>query len=158
MRRVILAVVTIVSTALPLIGIAPADAAKPTIQRSGETVVDLHFPAQTLCSFPLDVHQVSRTKLITFVDGSGDPTRAISTGPIHDWETNVATGQTLFNSISGPSFFDAAGALVRGTGSWSGVQLKDGTWVRTHGLITFNTHLLVTAVRGRVEDLCGSFA
>jgi hypothetical protein len=158
MRRVILAVVTIATIASPMIGLAPAHAAKPAMQRSGETVVDLHFPAHTLCSFPLDVHQVSRTKLITFVDANGHPTRAISTGPIHDWETDVATGQTQFHSISGPSFFDATGALVRGTGSWSGVQLEDGTWVRTHGLITFDMALLVTAVRGRVEDLCGSFA
>jgi hypothetical protein len=144
--------------ALPLIGVAPAHATKPVMQRSGETVVDLHFPAHTVCSFPLDVHQELRTKLITFVDANGDPTRAISTGSIHDWETNAATGETQFYSISGPSFFDATGALVRGTGAWSGVQLEDGTWVRTHGLITFNMDLLVTAVRGRVEGLCESFA
>ena len=48
--------------------------------------------------------------------------------------------------------------LVWGTGSWSGVQLQDGTWVRTHGLIRFDANLLVTEVRGRVEPLCDSFA
>lgn len=155
MRRLCLVAAAI--GCLTLLSVAPANAAKPTMQRT-RTVVDLHFPAGTLCAFPLDVHQVLNTKLITFVDSDGHRTRAISTGKIHDWETNAATGETEFHSISGPSFFDATGALVRGTGSWSGVQLQDGTWVRTHGLITFDADLLLTSVRGYVEPLCDSLA
>ena len=85
-----------------------------------------------------------KARFITFVDAAGDPIRSISTGKIHDWETNATTGETQFHSISGPSFFDATGALVWGTGGWSGVQLEDGTWVRTHGLIRFDANLLVT--------------
>ncbi len=72
--------------------------------------------------------------------------------------TNADTGETQFHIVSGPSFFDATGALVWGTGSWTGVQLKDGTIVRTHGLIRFDANLLVTGVHGRVEPLCDSFA
>ena len=58
----------------------------------------------------------------------------------------------------GPSFFDATGALVRGTGGWSGVQLQDGTWVRTRGMITFDANQLIQTVRGHVESLCGTLA
>jgi hypothetical protein len=111
-----------------------------------------------VCAFPVDVHQVLKTQYIEFVDRNGNVVRAISTGKIHDWETNAATGYTEFHSISGPSFFDATGALIRGTGAWSGVQLQDGTWVRTHGLITFDANLLLETVRGRVEPLCDSLA
>jgi hypothetical protein len=134
-----------------------AHAAKPVIQ-TAEAVVDLHFQAGDVCSFPVDVHQELKVRFITFTDANGDPTRSISTGKIHDWETNARTGKTLFFSISGPSFFDATGALVRGTGAWSGVQLQDGTWVRTHGLITFDANLLVETVRGHVESLCDTLA
>jgi hypothetical protein len=140
------------------LGLAPATAAKPQMNRGGVTVVDLHFPAGAICDFALDVHQVMKTKFITFVDANGDPTRSISTGRIHAWETNADTGRTLFLSISGPSFFDAAGALVRGTGGWSGVQLEDGTWIHARGLLTFDANQLVTSVRGHVEPLCESLA
>lgn len=156
MRRI--CVVSLLIVSVVALGLAPANAAKPQIDRSGVTVVDLHFPAGALCDFALDVHQVLKTKLITFVDANGDPTRAISTGRIHVWETNADTGRTLFLSISGPSFFDATGALVRGTGGWSGVQLEDGTWIHARGLLTFNANLLVTSVRGHVEPLCDSLA
>jgi hypothetical protein len=156
MRRI--ALFAVIVAVLSLVGLTPASATRPSITRSGETVVDLHFPAGSVCPFPLDVHQVLKTQYIEFVDRNGDVVRAISTGKIHDWETNAATGYTEFHSISGPSFFDATGALVRGTGGWSGVQLQDGTWVRTHGLITFDANLLVQTVRGRVEPLCDSLA
>jgi hypothetical protein len=135
-----------------------AHAAKPVIEGGNQTVSDLHFPAGTVCPFALDVHQVIKVKLITFLDADGNPTRAIVTGKILDWETNAETGYTEFHSISGPSFFDATGALVRGTGGWSGVQLQDGTWVRTHGLLTFDENSMIETVRGTVESLCDTLA
>jgi hypothetical protein len=140
------------------LGAAPASATKPVIQRGGETTVDLDFPPGAVCGFAVHVHLEMKTTLKTFVDANGNPTRGVSTGRLHAWETNVETGETQFHSISGPSFFDAAGALVMGTGAWSGIQLQDGTWIRAHGLITFDADSLVTAVRGRVEPLCASFA
>ncbi len=142
---------------LMLTSAGTAGATKPVTQR-GSSVLDLHFPAGTVCPFTLDVHQESKVRFTTFVDADGNPTRSISTGRIHSWETNADTGETQFHSVSGPSFFDATGALVLGTGSWTGVQLKDGTIVRTHGLIRFDANLLVTEVHGRVEPLCDSFA
>ena len=84
--------------------------------------------------------------------------RGIATGRIHAWETNVTTGKTVFRSISGPSFFDASGALVMGTGASSGHQLQDGTWIHANGLITFDANGLVIAVRGHVEPLCDALA
>jgi hypothetical protein len=140
------------------LGAAPASATKPVFQRGGEATVDLDFPAGAVCDFALHVRLEMKTTLKTFVDANGDPTRGISTGRLHAWETNVETGETQFHSISGPSFFDAAGALVMGTGAWSGIQLQDGTWIRAHGLITFDADSLVTSVRGHVEPLCASFA
>jgi hypothetical protein len=155
MKRTLLVLSSI--ACLVLISAGSAGAAKPIMQKGGDTVVDLHFPAGTVCSFPLDVHQELKAKFITFVDANGDPIRSISTGKIHVWETNADTGETQFRSISGPSFFDATGALVWGTGGWSGVQLQDGTWVRTRGLIGFDANALVETVRGHVESLCGTF-
>jgi hypothetical protein len=157
MRRI--ALLGVMTAVLSFIGVAPTFATPPTISKAtAETVVDLHFSAGDVCSFPVDVHQVWKTRYIEFVDRNGDVVRAISTGKIHDWETNARTGKTEFHSISGPSFFDATGALVRGTGAWSGVQLQDGTWVRTHGLITFDENLLIETLRGHVESLCDSLA
>ena len=136
----------------------PANAAPPVIQRGGEAVVDLDFPAGAMCDFAVHVHLELKTTLITFVDASGNPVRGISVGKLHAWETNVETGETQFHSISGPSFFDGSGTLVTGTGAWSGIQLEDGTWIRAHGLITFDANALVTSVRGHVEPLCGALA
>ena len=158
MRRLWL-VLSSVSCLLLIAGTGTAaHATKPVIEKAGNTVVDLHFPAGTVCPFPLGVHQELKVTFKTFVDANGNTIRSISTGRIHDWETNRRTGETQFFSISGPSFFDATGALIRGTGAWSGVQLEDGTWVRTHGMITFNEDLLVETVRGHVESLCGTLA
>jgi hypothetical protein len=143
-----------------LIGLAatPANATPPVMSGGDEVEVDLHFPAGVICSFPVDVHLEMKTRTITFVDANGVPTRGISVGRIHAWETNAITGTTVFNSISGPSFFDGSGALVMGTGSWSGIQLQDGTWIRANGLITFDANVLVSSVRGHVEPICPTLA
>jgi hypothetical protein len=137
----------------------PAASAAPPSISGGEVVeVDLSFPAGAVCDFPVDVHLVLQTRSITFLDANGDPTRGISVGRIHVWETNADTGQTHFSSISGPSFFDGSNVLLRGTGSWSGIQLQDGTWIRASGLIWFDANGLVTAVRGHVEPLCDALS
>jgi hypothetical protein len=134
---------------------APAASAAPPSISGGQLVeVDLAFPPGAVCEFAVDVHLVLKTRSITFLDANGDPTPALLVGRLQAWESNAETGQTHFSSIAGPSFFDASGALVRGTGSWSGIQLQDGTWVRASGLITFDANVLVTAVRGHVEPLC----
>jgi hypothetical protein len=135
-----------------------ASASQPTIAGGELVVVDLSFPAGAVCDFAVDVHLVQKVRSITFVDASGDPTGGLSVGRLQVWETNAETGTTHFSSIAGPSFFDASGALVRGTGSWSGIQLEDGTWIRANGLITFDANALVTAVRGHVEPLCAALA
>jgi len=138
--------------------VVPASAAKPIMDRGGAIEYDINLPAGAVCEFPVDVHVAQKTKTTTFVDRNGDPTRGISTGQIHVWETNGTTGKTVFSSISGPSFFDASGALVWGTGGWSGIQLQDGTWIHAHGLIAFDENSLVSWVRGHVEPLCDVLA
>jgi hypothetical protein len=137
-----------------LIATPSASAAPPSISGGQLVEVDLAFPPGAVCDFGVEVHLELKARTITFVDANGDPTGGLSVGRIHVWETNAETGQTHFSSISGPSFFDASGALVRGTGSWSGIQLEDGTWIRANGNITFDANVLVTAVRGHVEPLC----
>ena len=139
-------------------GAAAASATPPVVSGGDEVEVDLSFPAGAVCAFPVDVHLEFRTTTRTFVDANGVPTRGISTGRIHAWETNAITGTTVFSSISGPSFFDASGALIMGTGSWSGIQLQDGTWIHANGLITFDANVLVVSVRGHVEPLCDALA
>jgi hypothetical protein len=143
-----------------ILGFATGPAnATPPLREGGDAIeVDLQFPAGAICAFPVDVHLELKTILITFVDANGVPTRGISTGRIHVWETNAITGTTVFSSISGPSFFDASGSLIMGTGSWSGIQLQDETWIRASGLITFDVNVLVVAVRGHVEPLCDALA
>ena len=139
-------------------GVAAASATPPVMEGGDEVEVDLSFPAGAVCAFPVDVHLEMKTRTKTFVDANGVPTRGITTGRIHAWETNVTTGKTVFRSISGPSFFDGSGALVMGTGAWSGIQLQDGTWIHANGLITFDANGLVIAVRGHVEPLCDALA
>jgi hypothetical protein len=135
-----------------------AAAEQPTIEGGDLVVIDLTFPAGAVCDFAVDVHLVQKVRSITFVDANGDPTRGLSVGRLQAWETNAETGTTHFSSIAGPSFLDASGALERGTGSWSGIQLQDGTWIRANGLITFDANSLVTAVRGHVEPLCAALS
>ena len=156
MRKLWLMVLT---TSCLVIGAGTAAlAAPPTIQRGAEATVDLHFPAGTVCAFPVDVHQEMKVKFITFVDASGNPIRSISTGKITIGRRTSGPARPSSAAVSGPSFFDATGALVRGTGGWSGVQLQDGTWVRTRGMITFDANQLIETVRGHVESLCGTLA
>ena len=140
------------------LGAAAASATPPGREGGDEVEIDLSFPAGAVCAFPVDVHLEMKTRTTTFVDASGVPTRGITTGRIDAWEANVTTGKTVFRSISGPSFFDASGALIMGTGSWSGIQLPNGTWVHANGLITFDANGLVAAVRGHVEPLCDALA
>ena len=136
----------------------PAGADPPVMSGGEEVVVDLSFPAGVVCAFPVDVHLEMKTRTITFVDANGVPTRGISVGRIHASETNALTGTTNFLSISGPSFFDGNGVLLMGTGTWSGIQLQDGTWIHANGLITFDANVLVESVRGHVEPLCDTLA
>ena len=143
---------------LLVFGSVSASATPPVRSGGQEVEVDLQFPAGVVCAFPVDVHLEMKTTSITFVDANGVPTRGITVGRIHAIETNAITGTSVFNSISGPSFFDASGALIMGTGSWSGIQLQDGTWIRANGLITFDANVLVVAVRGHVEPLCDALA
>jgi hypothetical protein len=153
------AITFVVSVLASIVIASPVASAAPPLREGGGAVeVDLQFPAGAVCDFAVDVHLEMRTTTTTFVDANGDPIRGISTGKILAWETNADTGTTVFHSISGPSFFDASGALVWGTGAWSGIQLEDGTWIRAHGLIAFDANAMVTAVRGQVEPLCASLA
>jgi hypothetical protein len=152
MRRLWLSLMVLVG--LAVLGVAPANAVPPVRSGGDEVEVDLAFPAGVICDFPVDVHLEMKSISITFVDANGVPTRGISVGRIHAVETNALTGNSVFSSISGPSFFDASGALIMGTGTWSGIQLQDGTWIHASGLITFDADVLVTAVRGHVEPLC----
>jgi hypothetical protein len=155
MRRVCLLAIVV---GLMGFGVAAASATPPVMVGGDEIEVDLSFPAGAVCAFPVDVHLEMKTTTRTFVDANGVPTRGIATGRILAWETNVSTGTTVFSSISGPTFFDGSGALIMGTGAWSGIQLQDGTWIHANGLITFDANVLVVAVRGHVEPLCDVLA
>ena len=152
MRRTLAATLIGLSlVALP----AAATAAPPSIDTtSGRFEIDIDFPAGSFCDDALVVHLKSRTRTITFLDRNGDPIRSLTTGRLEAWVTNPSSGITVYQNIPGPSFFDAAGILVRGTGPWSGIQTVDGVTVSVWGNISFDADGLVTAVRGRVVPLC----
>jgi hypothetical protein len=141
------AVVTILSTGV-------ASAIPPTHERSSDVFdVDL---GDELCGFPLLAHVEQTVKLTTFYDADGNPVRGILRGPITVTFTNGDTGETIRLAIPGPSFFDAEGNLIRGTGTWA-TFTSDGGFVWAAGNITFDEFGNATEIRGRAVSVCDLF-
>jgi hypothetical protein len=135
-----------------------AGAVAPELVKTGVEEFDLSVPAGAFCDFSVSVHVRQRLTIRTFFGPDGEPVGGSATGFIEAWVTNDETGTTVHQIIPGPSFFDATGALVRGTGPWSGILTVDGVAISAWGNISFNADSLVTAVRGRVEPLCPTLA
>ena len=94
----------------------PAGAATPEISRYSFSVTEQIDLAA--CGFPITAVVRGKGQTLLFYDGDGVPVRGLSTGPISVVFTNASTGATAGYSISGPSFYDADGELLRGTGRW----------------------------------------
>ena len=139
--------VLILAWALP----STASATPPTHDRSSDEF-DVDF-GDELCGFDLLAHVEQTVTLTTFYDKAGNPKRAVLTGPITVWFTNADTAGMVRLSISGPSFFDADGALIRGAGTWA-VFTPEGDFVWAAGHLVFDENGNVLEIRGRAVSVC----
>lgn len=145
-RRIFATVV--LALGLPLIPSAPATATPP--ERSTFQIDDV-FPFD-VCPFPLMAHVVGMNHRITFVDASGNPTREFLGGQLFITFTRDDTGFSRRFTLSGPTFFDANGTPMRGTGRWV-AGIEGVGYVIASGNLQFDIGLLVN-IRGRYQELC----
>ena len=144
--RAILAIGSLIAILGP-VGIA--NAAKP--ERFSFPVDDvLSFD---VCSFDMTAHVVGKNHLIFFVDGSGNVIRGFLAGPLSVTFTRNDTGASRRFTISGPSFFDATGTIVRGTGRWAAPTV-DGTFVIASGNLMMDAFGAIVEANGNLRDLC----
>ena len=106
-----------------------------------------------VCAFDMTAHVVGKNHLSFFVDGDGNVIRGHLAGQLSVTFTRDDTGATRTFTISGPSFFDASGTLVRGTGRWATVTV-DGTFVIASGNLMMDATATILAANGNLRDLC----
>jgi hypothetical protein len=156
MKRKTVLAATLVAVVLA-IGPVPSALAHPPIhERFGVEEFEIFIGAE-LCGFDVLVEVRQRFHLTLFVDGDGNVTGGHTTGALVAWLTNLESGRTIRRVIPGPSFLDADGAVVRGTGPWAFIFTIDGDVINAWGHITFENGLVV-GVRGRTESFCGVLA
>jgi hypothetical protein len=147
--RKALAILAIGSMIAILGPVGIANAAKP--QRFSFPVDDvLGFDA---CSFDMTAHVVGKNHLIFFVDGDGNVIRGFLAGQLSVTFTRDDTGASRRFTISGPSFFDATGTIVRGTGRWAAPTV-DGTFVIASGNLMMDASGAIVEANGNLRDLC----
>lgn len=88
-----------------------------------------------------------------YLNSDGDPVRGILTGRLIAWFTNGDTGATRRLSISGPTFMDADGRTVRGTGSWATFTV-DGDFVWATGNMDMDDFGTILRLRGHQRLVC----
>lgn len=152
MRRLLVAVLTIAGV---LTFAGPASAAKPQITAGTPFEVEIPFP--DVCEFSMTAVVSGRSHSITFVDASGTTIRGFSGGQLSVTWTRDDTGFSRTFSIAGPTFYDATGDAVRGTGRWT-TPLEGTGWVLANGNLTFDGFQdgfsLITSYRGHVTSIC----
>jgi len=150
----------LISTGVVALGAAfwigpPAQAAAPTRTPPTAFVVDIPFP--DVCDFPMTATVQGRTHSLTFVDSSGSVIRGFAGGQLFVTWTRDDTGFSRTFAISGPTFFDATGAAVRGTGSWT-TPMVDVGWVLAHGNLTLDGlqdgFSLISSMNGTSTSIC----
>jgi hypothetical protein len=132
-----------------------ANAAKPSITAPSSFEVEIPFP--DMCSFPMTAIVRGRTLSITFLDASGTAIRGFAGGQLFVTYTRDDTGFSRTFAISGPTFFDATGAAVRGAGRWT-TPMVDAGWVLANGNLTFDGtedgFSLISTMSGNAVSLC----
>jgi hypothetical protein len=126
-----------------------ANAAKP--QRFSFPVDDVL--QLDVCSFDMTAHVVGKNHLTFFVDGDGNVIRGFLAGQLSVTFTRDDTGASRTFTISGPSFFDATGTIVRGTGRWA-TPTADGTFVIASGDLMMDASGAIVEANGNRRDLC----
>lgn len=145
-RRILATVVLALGLLVPS---APATATPP--ERSTFQIDDV-FPFD-VCPFPLTAHVVGKNHRITFVDASGNATREFLGGQLFITFTRDDTGFSRRFTLSGPTFFDARGTPLRGTGRWV-AAIEDVGYVIASGNLQFGDGGLIVGIRGRYQELC----
>jgi hypothetical protein len=157
MRRVLLLAVLM---AVPvLLGLGAANAAKPSITSAEAFEVQIPFP--DVCDFEMTATVRGRTHSITFMDANGDAVRGLSAGQLFVTWTRDDTGASRTFAIPGPTFSDATGTPIRGTGRWT-TPLAGTGWVLANGNLTFDGFedgfSLIASYKGNVREICDLMA
>ena len=153
MRRAMLVTLVLMTTAAVL---SPSAGAQEPERFRAYDEFDIDF-GEDLCGFPLLAHVVQTTTFHMFFDRNHDPVRGLLTGPITVWFTNGDTGTTRRLSIPGPTFTDAEGIAVRGTGTWVTMTI-DGDFVWAAGNMVLDEFNTILSLRGRARPVCGLVA
>jgi hypothetical protein len=153
MRRTLGAVLlTLGAVVLPSV---PAGAGQPQITLPSSFEVVIPFP--DICAFPITAVVRGRTLSITFLDTSGTAVRGFAGGQLFVTYARDDTGFARTFAIAGPTFFDATGVAIRGTGRWT-TPMVDVGWVLANGNLTFDGtqdgFSLISAVNGNSVSLC----
>ena len=134
---------------------SPAGAAPPQISHPTSFEVVIPFP--DVCSFPMTATVRGRTHSITFLDASGNEIRGFAGGQLFVTWQRDDTGFSRTFAISGPTFFDAQGDAVLGTGRWT-TPMVDAGWVLAAGHLTFDGtqdgFSLISTMNGGSRSLC----
>jgi hypothetical protein len=134
---------------------ARASATPPQISPPSSFEVVIPFP--DVCAFPMTAVVRGRTLAITFLDASGNAVRGFAGGQLFVTWTRDDTGFSRTFAISGPTFFDASGVAVLGTGRWT-TPMVDAGWVLAAGHLTFDGtqdgFALISTMNGHAVSLC----
>lgn len=144
---------------LSLAAAPAAHAAPPTITKPAAFSVDIPFP--DVCDFPMTATVRGRTLGITFVDGQGATIRGFAGGQLFvTWTRDDGLLSRTF-VISGPTFSDANGVAVHGTGRWTTPVAGTG-WALVIGNLTFDGYQdgfsLVVSHTGPATSICDLMA
>jgi len=149
--RRLLAASALVAMILGTLLASPAGATPPTRETSSDT---FDVPLDGVCVFPLLAHIEQTVTLTTFFDRFGKQTGGIITGPI--FVTFSSGDASIQLAIPGPSFLDADGNVVRGTGTWV-TFTSDGGFVWAAGNIVFDEFGNASQIRGVEVSICDLF-
>lgn len=151
----------LVSLAILLAGALPAGAAKPT--KVTIPIEDWVIPFPDECpDFELEATVNGMVHVITFVDADGNPTSGWQGGQLFVTWTRLDTSASLTLAISGPTFYDASGTAVFGTGRWTTPLDGDG-WVLAIGMLTLDGYdadgwSVIGSYAGRATSICDLMA
>ncbi len=166
MKRYLALTCLVVAVALVVPGSATAAGAPEITPLTGE--IDLgnlnEGPTGDVCAFDVGmvVHFGPGARQITFPDPLGATTTSLLVGPLTATVTNLETDESITVNISGPTFLDASGFIVKGTGAWLSFEpISEGGLRYIHGRLAFEpvSYGLHAIVLGGVEeDLCDRLA
>jgi hypothetical protein len=138
---------------LVLVGLVATPApATPPVRETSHDVIDVDF-GDELCGFTLLAHIDQTVTLTTLLDAEGNPTGGLLTGRIFVTFTNGDTEESVSLAIPGPSFFDAEGNVIRGTGTWA-TFTSDGGFVWAAGNIVFDEFGNASEITGKSVNIC----